>query len=430
MFYNDYTYKKKTVKEALGLINSGDYISIGSYGNEPIAFLRELHTIADNVENVKMWNGILNEDYPFVMDLALTGKIDSISTFYSTQHRKLIGTKHVDYFPTDLRNAAWCMLNHSGRTVFVAAVSPMNAEGYFSLCFSLTTEYEIMNAADLIILEVNKRLPNIPGMGQIHISKVACIYEADIELNTVEHFVQEPRDEVIGENVASLIKDGDTLQFGFGSVPEYVGKALSRRKDLGIHTEMLSNALGMLIENGNVNNSKKSINEGKSVCGFVYGSNHLYDFLSGYKDLALMPASYVNNPNIIAQNDNMVSINTAIQLDLTGQICSESIGSQQFSGTGGAFDFACGAYHSKGGRGIIAIRSSAKNDSLSKISSQLPLGSVVSISRNIVDYVVTEYGIAHLRGQSIRQRAIKLIEIAHPYFRKELTKQAHDLLLW
>lgn len=430
MFNDEYAAKKCTVKEALRYVRSGDCVLPAAYGNEPVSFLRELHTIADDVRDVTVWTSLVKEDYPFIMDTSLKGKIDVSSFFYYKQHRSVYGSGHVEYYPTDLRNATKCVLQGDTAPIFVCAVSPMDEDGYFSISFSLYAEWEYLKTAKTIILEVNKRLPRRKGVGKIHISRVSCLYEADNELLTLNTQPADDIDRQIGENVASLINDGDTIQLGFGNVPECVGDALSCRKDLGIHTELLGTSLGKLIESGAVNNSKKNFYHGKSVAGFVLGSQHLYDFMGGYGGLELLPCSYVNDPYIISQNDNMVSVNAALQVDLTGQICSESMGSRQYSGTGGAYDFACGAFQAKGGKGIIALRSTARNDSISKISAQLPIGSAVSISRNIADYVVTEYGIAHLRGASIRQRALALIEISHPSFRKELTKNAHDLLLW
>lgn len=430
MFSEEYQEKRCSVKDALKYIQSGDCIIHAHYGDEPISFLRQLHTIADRVTNVRVWASLMKEDYPFMMDTSLRGKIDVDTFFYSSQQRRVHGSGHVDFYPSDLRNLTRCMLTDKQAPVFVCAVSPMDEDGYFSISLSLALELESMRAAKVIILEVNKNLPQRKGVGRIHISQVSCLYEADNELLTNPTPQVTAIDEMIGENVASLVRDGDTVQFGFGNVPECVGRALYNRKDLGIHTEMLGTSLGNLIKKGVVNNSKKNFYQGKSVAGFVLGTQELYDFIGKYEDFELLPASYVNDPYIIAQNDNMVSINAALQVDLTGQICSESIGSRQYSGTGGAFDFACGAFQSKGGKGIIAMQSTAQNGRTSKISVQLPLGSAVSIPRNIADYVVTEYGIAHLRGASIRQRALRLIEIAHPDFRKELTQQAYDLLLW
>lgn len=424
---DEYQAKKGTVENALDYIQSGDHIALGFYGNEPVALLRQLHTIAPRVEGVKVWTGMLKEDYPFAMDTGLTGKIDLLSTFFSSQHRRTYSSGHIEFVPADLRNMAEIMRFRKKPRVFVCAAAPMDEEGYFSVS-SMSHEMEMLQTAEVVILEINPRLPRTFGQSRIHISQIDCFYDTDNELFYTGEYPSSTQDRQIAEYVASLIHDGDTLQFGVGGMPECVGEALYHHKDLGIHTEMLGNALGKLMEKGVVNNSRKNFYPGKSVCGFIWGNEHLYQFMDGCEDLMILPTSYVNTPYVISKNNNLVSVNTALEVDLTGQVCSESIGSKQYSGTGGAFDFACGAFESPGGRGIIAIRSTAKNDTISKIQVQLTPGSAVSISRNVVDYVVTEYGIAELRGVSIRERARRLIAIAHPDFRQELTRQAHDIL--
>ena len=212
--------------------------------------------------------------------------------------------------------------------------------------------------------------------------------------------------------------------------PKERREALMDRHDLGIHTEMLTASMGKLLRAGVVNNARKNFNPGRSVATFVWGDQPLYDYLAENTSVCLRRAAWVNDPFHIAQNDNMVSVNTALQIDLTGQVCSESIGPRQFSGTGGASDFAYGAFHSRGGRGILAMTSTAKGGTVSKIQPVLTPGAVVSISRNLVDYVVTEYGIARLRNRTVRQRAENLIAVAHPDFRAELRREAGRLMLW
>ncbi|MGF0040689.1 acetyl-CoA hydrolase/transferase family protein [Peptoniphilaceae bacterium SGI.131] len=202
------------------------------------------------------------------------------------------------------------------------------------------------------------------------------------------------------------------------------------KKDLGIHTEMVTSSMGRLMKSGAVNNSKKNLNKGKTIGAFVLGDQELYDYMNKNINIEIKKAAYVNNPFIIAQNNNMVSINTALEIDLTGQVCSESLGNLQFSGSGGASDFAYGAYHSKGGKGIIALYSTTENEEFSKIQAILKPGAIVSISRNIVDYIVTEYGIARLKNRCIKDRVAALINIAHPKFRDELMFQANKLMLW
>ena len=236
----------------------------------------------------------------------------------------------------------------------------------------------------------------------------------------------------LAENVASLVEDGDTIQLGFGGLPHAVAEKLKDKKDLGVHTEMFSNSLYHLMRDGVVTNDRKNINRGKSLCAFCWGDREFNKFIDYNPAIEMRPTSYINDPNTVAAHDHMVSINSALEVDLTAQICGESIGHRQFSGTGGATDFAYGAFHSKGGKGIIALTSTAqtKNGVVSRIVPTLTPGAVVSIQRNIVDYVITEYGIAHLRHLPFDKRVDELIRIAHPDFRDELRFQAEKLMIW
>lgn len=429
MYLEEYQNKKVSLDKALSFVKSGDIITIGTWGCEPVSFLGGLHTVAPELENVRIWLGMTKENYPFISDVSLVGHLDINSPFYSGPLRAVHGSGHVDFYPIDLRNNAACMRHKRDPDIFVTAVSPMDNEGYFSLC-SVSHELEMAKCAKTVIFEVNKNMPHICGQARVHINDVDVIFESDKGLYCSPEYEIQPKDEMIGEHVASLINNGDTLQFGIGGIPECIGHALYKHQDMGIYTELLGNALYKLMEKGVVNNSRKNFLPGKSVCGFAWGSRNLYDYISGNPDILIMPSSYVNSPENIAKNNNMVSVNTALQVDLTGQVCSEALGAQQFSGAGGAFDFACGAFQAKGGKGIIAIHSTAKNDTISKIQLTLTPGAPVTISRNVTDYIVTEYGIAKMRGASIRERAKSLIAIAHPDFREELTKQAHDLMLW
>lgn len=238
-----------------------------------------------------------------------------------------------------------------------------------------------------------------------------------------------PLERKIGGYVADLVADGDCIQLGIGALPNAVGEALMDKRDLGLHTEMFTDIMGRMIQRGVITGARKNVHPGKHVGTFALGSQELYQTLSQDPNVMMVSAAYGNDPFHIAQNDNMVSINTTLEMDLTGQACSESIGSIQYSGTGGATDYAYGATHSRGGRSILALASTAKKGLISKIKPQLTPGAVVSISRNLVDYVVTEYGVARLRGRSVRDRARALIGIAHPDFRPGLTAQAQKLLL-
>ncbi|SFP91298.1 Acyl-CoA hydrolase [Oscillibacter sp. PC13] len=425
-----YAKKRVTTQEALSYIHSGDTIVGGFYGCEPILLFRNLHTIADRVHDIKVWTGIAKEDYPFLVEDAYMKQFFINSFFYGSQTRKIHSSGRVTFFPFFLRDSAAGIIAHERPRVFAAAVPPMDEDGYFHLSPSLQIEYESFLAADVRILEVNPHVPRLYGPAKIHISDVTCVIEAGCEIFQIDEPKVTAVEQQIAEHVATLVQDGDTLQFGIGNTSNALSEALLQKHDLGIHTESLSTAMGKLMAKGAVNNSRKTLHPGKTICAFAWGSGDFYNYIDGRQDIVLLPAAYVNDPRTIAQNDNMVSINTAIQIDLTGQVCSESIGNRQYSGTGGATDFAEGAYLSKGGRSIIAITSTAKGGTVSRIQPFLSPGAAVSISRNLSDYIVTEYGIARMRGAGIRQRTQSLIAIAHPDFREELRRQAAEFLIW
>lgn len=430
----DYTklYQSKlgTLDGALDLIQSGDTIATPIYGNEPTQFLKKLHTIGPRVEGVSLWTMLMMGDYPVMMEDSLKGHIDIITYFYNNNCRDGHASGRYSMMPLNLHSVAETIRETRRPTVFVAAVSPMDQHGNVYLSFELQSSLESLMTADKVIFEVNANIPRVFGETAVSIETADYIYEAETPLPYAAAAPSSPVEKKIAEYVVSLIHDGDCIQLGIGGMPNAVGEALLDKKDLGIHTEMITSSMGKLLRAGAVNNSRKNFNPGITVGAFAYGDQALYDTITENPAVSLRRAAWTNDPFNIAQNDNMVSVNAAIQIDLTGQICSESMGHRQYSGTGGASDFAYGAFHSKGGRGIIALTSTAKGGTISKIQPTLTPGAVVTISRNLADYVVTEYGIAKLRNRTIRQRVENLIAIAHPDFRAELRRQADQLMIW
>lgn len=425
-----YRSKFITVDDALGMLKSGDTIAVGAYGNEPRSLLRKLHTVGDRVEDVMVWIANCAEVYPFFTMDELKGKIDILTFFYGNAQRLAHPSGRVSLSPNNLHWVSQCFMETRRPNVFWATVTPMDKYGYVCMSMSQVIEQEMLDNADLIVFEVNPNLPRTLGTVRVPVEHVDYFIESNEEVFSTPSYPASPEQQKIAENVASLIRDGDTIQFGIGGLPNALGDALLDKKDLGIHTEMLGSSMGRLMEAGVVNNTRKNLFRGRSVAAFTWGDKGLYQYLDRNPMVEIMPVRYVNDPFVIAQNDNMVSVNSALQIDLTGQVCSESIGSRQYSATGGATDFAYGAFHSKGGRGIIALNSLARNGKVSRIVPMLDQGAVVSISRNIVDYVVTEYGIAKLRGRTIRQRVENLIAVAHPDFREDMRKKADELMLW
>ena len=426
-----YDSKFLSMDGALDKIRSGDVIAVAAYGNEPVAFLRRLHEIKDRgVRDVTIWLANPQEEYHFLSMEGLDDVISILSIFYGPGTRKLHPTGRVSFVPNNLHLCVREMMETKRPNVFVGAVTPMDRFGYVCMSTSQQFELEMIDTCETVILEVNPRLPYTAGTNRIPAEKVNYFVHGERQVSTSPIYPKTPVQEAIADYASSLIRDGDTIQLGIGGMPDAVAERLIDRHDLGIYTEMLGSAMGKLMACGAVNNSKKDFHRNRSIAAFCWGSQELYDYISDNPMVELLPVRYVNDPFNIAQNKNMVSVNTALEIDLTGQICSETLKGKQYSGTGGAWDFAYGAYHAEGGRGIIALQSTAKSGTISRIVPQLTPGSVVSIPRNIVDIVVTEYGIAHLRGKSVRQRVEELISVAHPDFRAELRRQANALEMW
>ena len=312
--------------------------------------------------------------------------------------------------------------------VFWGAVTPMQEKsGYFNLGISNVYEHDVIEMADMVVLEVNPHVPHMHGETQVHINQVDLITEYENPLPTIPIPQPSEVEEQIAGHIAGLVNDGACLQIGIGGIPNAVAKLLKTKNDLGIHTEMFTESMIELFNEGVITNLKKNFWPGKIVCTFAMGSQDMYDWIDDNPGVLVLKGRYVNDPYVIAQNDNMVSINTAISVDMTGQVCSESLGSVQYSGTGGQLDTHRGAIMSKGGTGIIALRSTAKKGTVSTITPALAQGSIISVPRHDIDTVVTEYGVAKLRGRTVSARANALINIAHPDFREELRAEARKL---
>lgn len=425
-----YRAKRGSLQDALDLIQPGDVIATGMYGNEPREFYRNLHRIAPRVHDVTLWTMLTMGRYPVMTDPALAGNIDILTFFYNEDCRRHHSSRRIGFVPMNLHAVGRDLVAARRPTVFVASVSPMDENGKVYLSFDLQATLECLECAGTVIFEVNRQMPRVYGETAVSIERASQIYEAEYPIPQGPKPEENEIAAQIAAYVSSLIRDGDCIQLGIGQIPNAVGRALGDKRDLGVHSEMIPSSMGELVRRGVITNCRKNLHTGKLIGAFAWGDQALYELLADNPAVELRRAAYVNDPMVIAQNDNFVSVNTALQIDLTGQICSESIGSMQYSGTGGASDFAYGAYHAKNGRGIIAICSTAQEGRVSRITAQLAAGSVVSISRNIVDYVVTEYGIAKLRGRTVGQRADALIRIAHPDFRSDLRKEADRLMLW
>jgi acetyl-CoA hydrolase len=345
--------------------------------------------------------------------------------FIGDNARQAIRDGRADYVPIFLSEIPGLFTDGSlPLDVAMIHVSPPDEHGYCSFGTEVGVTKPAAHAARVVIAEVNKKMPRVLGDSFIKLEKIDMIVETDYELPLVSQGDFSPIHSMIGENISVIIPDGATLQLGIGSIPDAVLFHLKNKKDLGIHSELFSDGVIDLIDSGVITNDRKTLHQGKLIAGFLFGSRKLYDFVNDNALIELHPTDYVNDPFIISQNDNMVAINSAIEIDLTGQVCADSIGTQFYSGIGGQIDFVRGAARSKGGKAIIALSSTAKNESFSRIVGELKPGAGVVTSRGDVHYVVTEYGIASLYGKSIRERARELINIAHPKFRDELKSYA------
>lgn len=426
-------YKKKllSLDDALGLIKSNHKIVVSMVSMEPKGLLDNLHKLATHVEGVSVTSCLNMREYPFFMDPQYNGTFINESWFYSAPVRKAAeaGYKTVSYIPNNLHNAGTDRLVSNKPDIFWGVASPMDRNGYMTLSLSNVYERDMVENADMVILEVNEKAPKTHGETQVHISEVDHVIENNFDIPELPVVEPSETEKHIARHISELIEDGATLQIGIGGIPNAVAKLLEDKRDLGIHTEMFTESMIELFEKGIITNSRKTLWPGKFICTFALGTKKMYKFVEDNPGIFILRGRYVNDPYVIAQNEKMVSINTAITVDLTGQVCSEAIGTRHYSGTGGQLDTHRGASMSKGGKGIIALRTTAKRGTISTIVPLLPLGSPVTVPRQDIDYVVTEYGIAHLRGLSVKQRAEALVNIAHPDFRNQLRKEASKLNL-
>ena len=426
-FISLYNQKKRTAAQCLDLIRSDDVVVAMPDNHEPEDIIKEMHTIAPRVRNVMLIKGA-NNAYRCITDEGMDGHINSAGYYFGAAHRQGNLYGNSSYIPTDIPDFEPFYNAVSPCNVFIASVSPMDENGNFCAGLCLQWGHEFVKFARDIILEVNPNLKPMKDGLFININDVTALYETTHGLWDLPTINSTPEEQKVAENCRELMRDGDCIQLGIGGLPNAIAKAMYDLKDLGLHTEMVTATMGEMIRLGVITGERKNFHKGEHIGCFAGGDLALYETIFTNPKCRMLPGTWVVDPVTIMQNDNMVSINTAIEMDLTGQICSESVGARQVSGSGGAFDFAYGALHSKGGRGIYAFTSTSKKG-YSKINCLLKEGAQVTIPRNYADYIVTEYGIAPLRGRTVRQRALNLIAIAHPDHRAELRKQAEKYFI-
>jgi 4-hydroxybutyrate CoA-transferase len=423
-------YRDKIVgaAEALRAVKSGDRVVTGHATGEPQALIEALVARAPELEGVEIVHMVAMGPAKYAQP-GMEKSFRHNGFFLGGATRKAVEEGRADFTP--------CFFHEIPRLfaekimpvdVALIQVTPPDADGFCSYGVSADYTQPAAENARMVIAQVNRQLPRTGGV-RISLDAVRFIVEQDqpiIELAPPKIGEVERK---IGENVASLIPDGATLQLGIGAIPDAVLLFLDKKKDLGIHSEMFSDGVVHLAEMGVVTNRRKTVHPGKFIATFLMGSRKLYDFVDNNPDVELYPVDYVNDPYVIGRHDNMISINAALQVDLMGQVNAEMIGSRQFSGIGGQVDFVRGASRSKGGKAIIAMPSTAAGGKISRICLELDRGAAVTTSRTDVHTVVTEYGIAELRGKTLRQRAAALIAIAHPDFRDELKGVAKKALV-
>ncbi len=352
------------------------------------------------------------------------GKLTGISWFSGGGMRKAVNGGWADVMPSYYRDMPSLFTDYVDIDAYIAVVSPMDKHGYFSAGVDGSVSFALIRKAKHIFLQVNKNMPRALTAPLIHISQVEALCETDEELAVLPPAKLDDISVTIGNIIAEEIPNGATLQLGIGAIPDAVGMALKSKHNLGIHTEMFTDSMVELLECGAADNTMKPIHRGKTVAAFAFGSKRMYDFIDDNPGIEILPVDYVNNPAVIAKHPNFRSINAALEVDFFGQVCAESIGTRHVSGTGGQVDYVRGAISSEGGKSFIAFPSTAMNETVSKIVPTLTQGAIVTTGKNDVDHIVTEYGIAKLRGKTLSQRVKALISIAHPKFRDELTYAA------
>lgn len=421
-------YKKRwtTAEEAVGAVRSGNRVYLSGNAATPYALVRALAARKDELEHVQIINALMIGDDPLSKP-GMERHFRYNSLFVGSAIRDAVNDGRADYVPVFLHEIP--RLFSSGLVPLDVAMihtSPPDEHGFMSLGVESLMTQAAVNAAKIVIAQVNDKMPRTLGDCFVHISRINKLVEVSEDLPELEKSGFTEVEKRIGEYIAELVGDGSTLQLGIGGIPDAVLASLVGKRDLGIHTEMVSDGVMEAVEAGIITGARKTLHPRKVIATFSLGSHRLYDYLDNNPLFEFHPSDYTNDPFVIAQNENMVAVNSALEVDLTGQVCADSIGTRIYSGFGGQVDFIRGAARAKGGKPIIALPATAQGGHVSRIVPTLKQGAGVVTTRADVHYVVTEYGIAYLHGKNLRERAEALIRIAHPAFREELTRAARE----
>jgi acyl-CoA hydrolase len=422
--HDSYKQKLTTAAQAMRHVRDGDFIIVPTGVGEPPTLLGALSEQRRSFHDVKVAQILALRKYGYI-DRATTDHVRHVALFFGAATRAGGQQGWIDFIPNCFSEIPSMMAQGLVPTdVVFTLASPMDAHGFFSISLGADYTMAAVARARAVVLEVNPNVPFAYGNCLVHISQVAALVENEEPVLEVGLPRIGPVQEAIGKHVAALIDDGSTLQIGYGGIPDAVVMQLTQKHDLGVHTEMIGDGILKLVECGAVTNRRKNYLPGKTIATFALGSANLYRFMNRNPALEMHPVEFTNMPMLAGRNDNLIAINATLQVDLLGQCGSESLGFSPYSGTGGQTNFVRAANLSRGGKAIIVLPSTAKDDSLSRIVPVLSPGTHVSTSKNDVNYVVTEHGVAQLRGKSVRQRAREMIAIAHPMFREELRSEA------
>jgi len=414
-----------SAEEAIQKVKSGDRIVFSHACGEPRVLPATLMKRVDELTDVQIVHMVPMGEALYCRP-EYAGSFRHVALFSGAPTREAIWENRADYVPYVFSEIPFLFDSVLPVDVAMVTVSPPDKNGFCSLGVSVDYTKKAVESAKIVIAEINKAMPRTHGDSFVHVSEIDCFVEVDIPIAELKATELTEVEINIGKYVTELIEDGSCLQLGIGGIPDAVLKNLGSLKDLGVHSEMISDGVKHLVEKGIVNGRKKNFHKDKIVITFLMGSREFYDWVDDNPIIEMRTVDYTNNPYIIAQNKNMVAINSALEVDLLGQVCADTIGPKQFSGVGGQLDFVRGARMSEGGKAVIALPSTVKGG-ISRIVPTLKEGAAVTTSRNDVDYVVTDYGIASLKGKTVRDRMKALINIAHPNVREELQKKAYEV---
>ena len=425
-----YQQKLRSVDDALKLVQDGDFIMVPTGAGEPPNLIDTLSEQRRRFHGVNIGQ-VLSIKKRGYFDRETAENVRHFALFLGPAARFGGQERWMDLVPNHFAEIPMLIERDFIRSDMVMSLAaPMDEHGYFSLGLAADYTMAAIAKARNVVLEVNPNVPYTHGNCMIHISQVSALVESNDPLLEVGMPKIGPVQEAIGKYVADLIPNGATLQIGYGGIPDAVVMQLEHKHDLGIHTEMIGDGLLRLIESGSVTNEHKKLHKGKTIATFALGSRRLYDYMHRNPAFELHPVDITNDPFLAAQNDNLHSINASLQVDFLGQCCSESMGTLPFSSTGGQTDFVRAANRSKGGKSFLVVASTAREDTISRIQPVLSPGAHVTVTKNDVGYIVTEYGVAQLRGKSAKQRAQELVAISHPKFRDELRFEAKRMGLF